>query len=176
MARPLWAVGLTWLLVLAAAAFLPLNVTILLAALCVLLGVATLLIPLLRKKRALPVVFLAAGIACSLYAVREVLVYRPAARLDGRTVQVEAQAIRIASNGVVDLQVVEEGEIPKGVKLILFLDDQSEFPDLYDRVSGRLTVYAEDLSNPRNLGYKAGGSIWSLFRRISAAYPSGMGR
>lgn len=157
MARPLWAVGFTWLLVLAAAAFLPLNVTILLAALCALIGVATLFIPLLRKKRALPVVFLAAGIAFSLYAVREVFVYRPAVRQDRHTVYVEAQAIKVYSDGVVDLQVVEDGAIPKGVKIILYPGDQAEYPDLYDRVSGRLTVYAEDLSNPRNLGYKAGG-------------------
>lgn len=86
MARPLWAVGFTWLAVLAAAALLPLNVTVLLAALCALLFVATLFISPLRKKRALPVVILAAGIAFSLYAVREVFVYRPCVRLDGRTV------------------------------------------------------------------------------------------
>lgn len=51
MARPLWAVGFTWLAVLAAAALLPLNVTVLLAALCALLFVATLFISPLRKKR-----------------------------------------------------------------------------------------------------------------------------
>lgn len=157
MARPLWAVGFTWLAVLAAAALLPLNVTVLLAALCALLFVATLFISPLRKKRALPVVILAAGIAFSLYAVREVFVYRPCVRLDGRTVQVEAQVIETYTNGAVDLRVLEGCEIPKGVGLILFLGDQAEHPDLYERVSGRLTVGAEDLSDLRNLGYKAGG-------------------
>ena len=157
MARPLWAVGFTWLAVLAAAALLPLNVTVLLAALCELLFVATLFISPLRKKRALPVVILAAGIAFSLYAVREVFVYRPCVRLDGRTVQVEAQVIETYTNGAVDLRVLEGCEIPKGVGLILFLGDQAEHPDLYERVSGRLTVRAEDLSDLRNLGYKAGG-------------------
>ncbi len=111
----------------------------------------------LRKKRALPVVILAAGIAFSLYAVREVFVYRPCVRLDGRTVQVEAQVIETYTNGAVDLRVLEGCEIPKGVGLILFLGDQAEHPDLYERVSGRLTVRAEDLSDLRNLGYKAGG-------------------
>lgn len=157
MARPLWAVGFTWLVVLAAAALLPLNVTVLLAALCALLFVATLFISPLRRKRALPVVILAAGIAFSLYAAKEIRIYRPAARLDGRTVQVEAQVIETYTNGAFDLQVVGECDIPKGVGLILYLGDQAEYPDLYDRVSGRLTLKAKDLSRLRNLGYKAGG-------------------
>ncbi len=163
MARPLWTVGVTWMAVLAIAAFLPLNVTVLFAALCALIFVATCFVSSLRRKWAFPVVFLAAGIAFSLYAAREILVYRPAVRWSGQAVQVEAQVVEMDESGAVDLRVVEDGALPRGTGITLYLGDQAEYPDLYDRVSGRLTVMAEDLSDLRNLGYKAGGFYLTAF-------------
>lgn len=162
MARPLWTVGVTWMAVLIMAAFLPLNVTVLFAALCALLFVATCMVSPLRRKRAFPVVFLAAGIAFSLYAAREIWVYRPAVRWSGQTIPVEAQVVE-TGNGTIALRVTEEGALPKGTGITLYLGDQSEYPDLYDRVSGRLTVMADDPPSVRNLGYKAGGFYLTAF-------------
>ncbi len=155
MARPLWVTGFTCLIILLIAPLLPLNATLVLAGLGLVLLVISLLIPILRRQRVLWAALLAAVAAFGVYAGTEILCYRPLVGLDGRTVYLEARVMDREADTV--LLEVTGGEAPKGSRIALYENPETELPDMYSLVAGDFVLTAKDAQGLDRLVMKASG-------------------
>ena len=154
MARPLWVTGFTCFVVLLSAPLLPLNVVLVLAGLGLVFFAIALLVPALRKQRALWAALLAAVAALGVFAGNEMLSYRPLIQLDGRTVYLESRVTW--SDGTAVLEVTG-GEAPKGSRIAFYPSEGGEVPDLYSTVKGQFTLTAKDTHGLNGLQTKARG-------------------
>lgn len=155
MARPLWVTGFTCLIALLIAPLLPLNVVLVLAGLGLVLSAVALLIPALRKQRALWTALLAAVAALGVYAGNEIFFYRPLIRMDGQTVYLEARVVEEEADTV--LLEVTGGRAPEGSQIALYASPGTELPKLYSTVAGDFVLTAMDTRGLDHLTMKASG-------------------
>ncbi len=142
MARPFAIIGFACFGAWFAASLIGFNAIVVLAVLCLLLFLAALLWPPLRRRAAIPAVFAALAVSFGACAAAEVLYYQPLKRFDGQTVRAFVQVVDTddAGDGCYVVETVH-GDLPAGIRMLLYVEDREFCPDLYDGVNADFVVY-----------------------------------
>lgn len=143
MARPFAIIGFACFGAWFAASLIGFNAIVVLAVLCLLLFLVSLLWPPLRRRAAIPAVFASLAVSFGACAAAEVLYYQPLQRFDGQTVRALVQVVNIddAKDGCYVVETVQ-GEMPAGIGMLLYIHDREFCPELYDEVEADFVVYS----------------------------------
>lgn len=138
MRRPLYGVGMTFGLSLLAAVTVGFHVALIGAALGVLLLLLALAIRRFRHNEAVLAALLAAVAAFSAFCIREVALVRPLLQWEGReatvTLWLEREAESTARSTAY-IARVEEGDLPADTKVLLWVRNEEDAPQLYNCVA-----------------------------------------
>ncbi|MBO5797430.1 MAG: ComEC/Rec2 family competence protein [Clostridia bacterium] len=138
MRRPLYVVGMTFGLSLLVAVSAGLHVALIAGALGVFLFLLALAIRRFRRNEAVLAALLAAVAAFCLFAVRELTVVRPLKQWDGKEVAATLwleREVNATDRTTAYIARVREGELPYDTKVLLWVRNAENVPDLYNRVT-----------------------------------------
>ena len=145
MERPLAVLGFSFFLALTLGSLLTLNLTLALAALCLLAFAVGLCLRPLRDNKRLMAALLAALAAFSVLGVKEALMIRPLQQWDGKTVHLKLQALNYSTDPDDRIGIgvkVLEGDLPAGTKLALNAAAWGIDCEPYDILEGDFVVEA----------------------------------
>lgn len=143
MQRPMATLGIPYFLLLIVASFLELKMTLVLAALCFFAFLTGLCVRSLRNNRQAMTVLFAAMAAFSMYAAKELLVWRPLQKWDGCNVSLKVQTVDFVQKTQAGQYVtvdVLDGALPKGTRLTLWIHGEELYPTPYDILQGSFTL------------------------------------
>ncbi|HIW74724.1 MAG TPA: ComEC/Rec2 family competence protein [Firmicutes bacterium] len=145
MERPLAVLGFSFFLALTLGTLLTLNLTLALAALCLLALLVGLCLRPLRNNGRLMAALLAALAAFSILGAKEALVFRPLQQWDGKTVHLKLEALNYSTDPDDRIGIgvrVLEGDLPAGTKLALNAGAWGIDCEPYDLLEGEFVVSA----------------------------------
>ena len=149
MKRPLALVGFSYLLGQAAAVFFGESISWYLAAGCLLFFIVSLLIPRLRREKAVPIACIAAGIACVAYGLGQMWLVRPVEFLDGRDVEVSGSICELPyqKDGryyyEIQTDQVEMEGAPQSIHIQITATHALD-AGVYDRVTGKIRLFVPE--------------------------------
>lgn len=141
--RPLWVIGLTWLVVCLFGAWLTVGGLWIAVAVIGALFLLMLAIPWLRQFRTILLMLAAAAVACGLMLRYEAVITRRLEPYNGQTVTLRVKITETKPQTVI---TVLEGDLPKGTKLYLWQEPIDMALKKYDiaKAEFRLSREAED--------------------------------
>lgn len=169
MTRPCWYIGLAWLGTCLAAAWLSLNVLLIVTVGSMLCFGAVLLIPVLRRCRRL--LLIGGGVLAALLVMTgwEWGRYLPLKQRVDTTVRLTLQVESLDSG--VQARVVD-GDLPAGTRLQLWIGDRELSPDSTDRMTGTFVLCEQEQTPLRELTSKAAG-VWLAAAPVEATVTDG---
>ena len=149
MKRPLFTVGFSLFVALLAARLTGAHAAWILGIVAALLSLVTVFLRPFAHKHALLAVLLSAATAFLSFSLRDYLWVRPLMQSDGQTVSadlwIKSEVCR-TEKAVAYYGEVRAGDLPEGTRLLLWVPDNADGPELYDRASARwqLTAVGEE--------------------------------
>lgn len=147
MKRPLFVMGMVFGGCLLAARLAGFHVALIAAVVCALFFVLVLAMRTLRGNTALLAALLSAVAAFSMFSAREHLTVRPLQALDGQTMTATVWLTGEAGktdHSTVYYARVTSGELPPGTRLMVWVTDGDESPELYNLAQAPLRLTATD--------------------------------
>ena len=171
MERPLAVLGFSFFLALTLGTLLTLNLTLTLAALCLLAFLVGLCLRPLRNNKRLMAALFAAFAAFSVLGAKEALVFRPLQQWDGQTVHLKLEALNYSTDPDDRIGIgvrVLEGDLPAGTKLALNAGAWGIDCEPYDILEGDFEVAA--VRDPGERIYDYDKSLGIMLDIVPASY------
>ena len=146
MKRPMAVVGFTYLSTLVAATYFNVNFAQIMSVVFFVLFLASLIFRTTRVKKVLPVAFLVATIAFSMYTIFNYTTVMPIEKLDGQDVMVSGKICELPYSAydryyyVVETDKVDFDGAKQNMKLRISMSKALD-ADLYDRISGKVHMF-----------------------------------
>lgn len=156
LVRPLWIIGIAWLIVCLIGAWVPVEWLWYVATALFLCFVVALLIPAVRAYHAVLLALIAAAVACLSLAICETVQYRPLAARVGEEITLRAEVNAIGD--VTELRVLS-GDLPEGTRLQLWSEPIDAALDDHDIVEAVFVLKTDELEGLSLLQTKASG-VW----------------
>lgn len=145
--RPLYVVGLTFGLCAYAATVMGYHTACIVALLCGVLFVVALAVRSLRQQEGVMAALLAAGVAFSLFVSWEYRTVQPLTRMDGETLSLTLwmeEEVSESENAVCYFARVREGALPNDTRVAIWVSNNADAPQLYERVTTTVLLQATD--------------------------------
>lgn len=163
MERPFAVIGFSWMAALTAAVFLGAEISLRMIAVFAVLFIITLIVPFLRKTVVYPVVLGSVILALTTFCVYHAAVWTPVEDMQQNNVTITAQLcdLPFERNGVywytfqTESVSSETADYPQCMKLQISSSKALNM-DLYDTLSGQMTLYAYDDSSYGNYIHSKG--------------------
>lgn len=147
MKRPLFIIGIVFGGCLLAARLMGFHAALIAAAVAALLFVLALALRKTRGNTAIIAALLSAVAAFSVFTAREHLVVRPLQALDGKTVHATVWLTEQAAKtdrSTAYYARVTAGELPPDTRVLLWVSNREDVPELYNQASAALHLSATD--------------------------------
>ncbi len=135
--RPLWVIGLGWLVTLLVCPWLPVGWLAIVMIFCAAVFVLSLCIPVFRRIHAIPLTAVVCLLATAAYHVAYLQRVQPTEVTAEQPLSLDVQVIE---NDPSVLLQVQSGDLPRGTKLLWYSPDAELAPEPYDRFSAVFTV------------------------------------
>lgn len=135
--RPLWVVGMGWLLTLLICPWLPVEWLVTMMILCAGVFVLALCIPTCRRIHAIPLTAVVCLLAIGAYYAAYCQRVKPTEVTAEQSLLLDVQVIENTPNVLLQVQ---DGDLPRGTKLIWYPPSAELTPEPYDEFSAVFTV------------------------------------
>ncbi len=135
--RPLWVVGLAWLMTVLICPWLPVGWLKIVMILCAAIFVLSLCIPVFRHIHAIPLTAAVCLLATAMYHAAYFQRVQPTEVAAEQSLSLDVQVIENDPNVLLQVQA---GDLPRGTRLIWYSPDAALAPEPYDRFSAVFTV------------------------------------
>ncbi len=156
LVRPLWIIGIAWLIACLIGVWVPAEWLWYIAAALFLCFVAALLIPEVRAYHTVLLALIAAVTACLLLAYCELVRYQPLAARVGEEIVLRAE---VDTTGTVTELRVLSGDLPTGTRLLLWSEPTDAALDDHDIVEAVFVLKTDEVEGLSLLQTKASG-VW----------------
>ncbi len=161
--RPLWVIGLSWLITLLICPWLPVEWLTSVMILCAAVFLFSLCIPVCRRIHAIPLTAAVCLLATGAYYVTYLQRVKPTEVTAEQSLSLDVQVLENAPNVLLEVQ---GGELPRGTRLIWYLSDAELAPEPYDRFSAVFTVQSTAGSSTLSRLMRRADGTWLRVRTV----------